>query len=205
MEMQPSPKKTFRVWGQALYRLKGITYGKTTESYRLLFAISDEDQQWLGWYYFGGGDSMDFVVLASPKPADHEVVAQFSGHFSLLHTNTLMTVEELAGPILWSQRGKWKVPKASAPGFRPASIWMPDHAQTNDFIDLHMTLRHDTGVYRFPIKTKKVAGFSGHGIESDFSERGYLTFIMMEPFQYPTAHLDSARRLRIFRHNLTTG
>jgi hypothetical protein len=50
MAAGPTPTSRFRVWGQALYRIKPTEVNKINPAqHRLLFAVSDEQQEWLAW------------------------------------------------------------------------------------------------------------------------------------------------------------
>lgn len=206
MASGPTPTRDFIVWGQALFRIKPQVANKFNKnSLRLLFAISDEQKQWLGWYYFGGSKSVDYVLMADAAGVDYEVIGRFSGGGMPLRTKKPMTVEELAGPILWSERNKWEVPEMGGPGFRRAFLWMPEHDPPNrPVIHIHMTLNHDTAQYRFPIEVKKSKKFHGAGLSSTFSESGFLNFIMMERYKYPTPYLNRASRLKAMERVLTT-
>jgi len=115
-----------------------------------------------------------------------------------------MLVDELAGPILWARRGQWKAPPDSAKGIRRANIWSPDHPTKNrSVIHLHMTLVHDSGTYRFAINIMKYQRDDA-GMDPEFSELGYLHYLMTESFKNPTTYLDDDKRLRTFRRRLTT-
>ena len=205
MAAGPTPTSRFRVWGQALYRIKPTEVNKINPAqHRLLFAVSDEQQEWLAWYYFSGDRAIDYVLLAGKRGVDHEVVGIFGGKPTLLNVNQHMMVDELAGPIMWSRRKQWAPPKNGSDGSRRATIWSQDHwSPDSTFIHLGMTLMHDTGKYQFEIKVKKVTGFHGKSIGRWFSERGFLNYVMTEPFRYPTPHLNQYERLKVFEHNLT--
>jgi hypothetical protein len=213
----PAATTRFHVWGQALYRIKPpivkppkVNPPKTNppavatfyrDSYRLLFAVSDEKQQWLGWYYFGGDQAVDNINMTIRD--NHDELGAFSGGPTILHTRVPMTVEELTGPLLWSERNKWNLPKRAGPQLRRASIWNSDRDEPSKVIvRLHMTIFHDTGSYQFPINIKKVGDSRAPGIPSVFSERGFLRFIVSERYNYPTPHVDTLSRVVGLRHKL---
>src|SRR5262245_33516890 len=99
----PEPTTKFLAWGQAAYRVydPSNTHGK----FRVLFAISEADRKYLGWYYFDGG-AVDYILMQAPRQADYTIWAERSGepvpHFS---TRSPMTVEEFAGPLTAARGG----------------------------------------------------------------------------------------------------
>jgi hypothetical protein len=168
----------------------------------VLFAVSDDKQRWLGWYYFAGQSTIDELIMAHPKQANHKVLGFGSAGANRLRTKVPMTVEELAGPILWSQRGKWQAPRMSGKGFRRASMSRPVPDQAGRPIRLHIALRHDTGHVPFDVKTSKVSN-SVPTIREDHFEIGFVNFLFSEPFAYPVDRRDDEQRLRFIQDKLT--
>ena len=200
----PAPGREFEVWGQAVWRFlrpRGATSGlhKDPHATIVLFAISDISRQWLGWYQFSTDHAPDAQVLGYVT----EQSAVKSARSSRLTTSKPMTVEELLGPILHARGGNPK------PGSNPISKAVAELLPSSTSAELGISIR----IAQFEREHKPtplLLYFQTGVIRRDPSflvskfGSGFVHFIMSEPFSYPVRHLNVTRRLKIFRHNLTT-
>lgn len=86
----------FEVWGEALYAVKATTnqpYGQPSNGFVLLFAISDINRKWLGWYSF----TTDFVVDILMVGSTHELIGEGTSHPWHFMTRKPIAVDGLLG------------------------------------------------------------------------------------------------------------
>lgn len=188
----PEPTTKFLAWGQAAYRIYDPSnqHGK----FRVLFAISETDRKYLGWYYFDGG-AVDHILMQAPKQVDYTIWAEKSGepipHFS---TKSPMTVEDLIGRFIAARGGS---PSKILAAPATLKFLQPSFERFVNFdlqiggqspVQFHLTLQ----------RTKEISvNTKGR------TEQGAVSFIMAEPFSYPVRHLNVRQRLKTFEHNLT--
>jgi hypothetical protein len=197
MASGPTPQTKFEAWGQAVYQVKATNkvQGPST-GLIVLFAVSDINREWLGWYSFNTDAEPDIVLLGST----HEVLGEGSAQSSHFKKQKPLQVDELCGPTM--------VSRGASPGgtafLRRAAIG-PGHQDLDpDVIDLILAIHpsqelakqidatHPIHLY---IKRKQRSA----EIKVQF---GWVSFLMAEPFKYPVPHLNVKKRLRIFEHNL---
>jgi hypothetical protein len=195
----PTPQRQFEAWGQAIYQVKATSKTSQGPSTGLivLFAISDINREWLGWYSFNTDSTPDIILLGST----HDVLGEGSARSSHFKRQEPVQVDELCGPSMVSRGG------SSGAILRRAVISPGHHQPDSDTIDLNISIHASPGLtkqihaahpIRLHIKRKQT------GAPDDKIRFGWVTFVMAELFKYPIPHLNVKKRLRVFEHNLTS-
>ena len=193
MTTSPTPQTEFEAWGQGIYRFADDTgVNKRDFGTAVLFAISDVKRQWLGWYRVETARASDAALTGAGSKA----LGEKSSHPSRFVSETPMTVEELCGPILHSHGGHTGYGSAT----RQVFIHLASPRQSEIAISLKI-LR--SGLIDRPIRlyTKKNPMFDRIYLIDLNNEWGFVTFLMSEPFFYPTRHINVIERLRLIRRN----
>jgi hypothetical protein len=188
MASNPTPETRFEAWGESVYQVDAFGDPRVAprpEGFTIVFAISDLKRQWLGWYVFQSGNSIDNILLQ----AAHHLLGEKSVHSSHFSTDKAITVEELVGPILHSRGAK--LPSALT---AMSSATLVDRGDVlNAEVEIKGINRSKNNLLshiRLYLKRK-----GSRSLPAKFS-MGWTSFLFSEPFAYPSAHLNVGARLR---------